>query len=600
MAELGRREYAERYGPTAGDRVRLGDTGLEVEVASDDTSYGDEILGGCGKTMRDGMLATSRPAADSRLDLIISNVVVIDPVLGVLKTNIGIKEGRIVGVGRAGNPDVVDDVELVMDSHTALIPGEGLIATPGTIDSHVHLSSPALLDVALSSGITTLIGMGLGGVWDVGVNPEHNFDTMMSAWRDVPLNIGFLARGSASHPALLERAIETGAAGFKVHEDFGAYPAIIDTCLSVAEEADVPVALHTDTLNEAGMLADTLDAIGGRTVHAYHIEGSGGGHPRLLEFVSEPAVIGSSTTPTVPFALNTLSELVPMAMTVHRQSAAVASDLAVTRRRVRRATIEAENFLHDLGAIPIINSDSMGMGRIGELVRRTWQLASRRLADSGTGTGPGTGTGTGTGTDPGTGTGTGTVTGTGPGTGTGYAAIAGQYPADNERVLRYLAKLTINPALTHGLADHVGSLEPGKLADIVLWHPAYFGAKPELVLKSGFVAWGVSADGAGSTRLGQPRRYRSYFGGMGDAPARLAVVFTAARALDSGLPARFPGRRLVPVRGARAVRRADMLHNTSIPLVQVPVDGTAVRVNGNAVHVEPAALVPLGQLYHFA
>ena len=571
MAELGRREYADRYGPTTGDRVRLADTGLEVEIGSDDTSYGDEILGGCGKTMRDGMLATSRPASGSRLDLLISNVVVIDPVLGVRKANIGICDGRIVGVGRAGNPDVVDDVDLVVDSHTALIPGEGLIATPGTIDSHVHLSSPALLDVALSAGITTLIGMGLGGVWDVGVNPERNFDVMMSAWRDVPLNIGFLARGSASHPALLERAVESGAAGFKVHEDFGAYPAIIDTCLSVAQEADVPVALHTDTLNEAGMLADTLAAIGTRVVHAYHIEGSGGGHPRLLEFVSQPQIIGSSTTPTVPFASNTLGELIPMAMTVHRQSTAVPSDLAVTRSRVRQATIEAENYLHDLGAIPIINSDSMGMGRIGELVRRTWQLASRRLA--------GTGHDTGADRDAGTRDGAG---------------------HDNDRVLRYLAKLTINPALAHGLADHVGSLEPGKLADIVLWHPAYFGAKPELVVKAGFVAWGVSGDGAGSTRLGQPRRYRSYFGGMGDAPARLGVVFTAARALDSGLPARFPGRRLVPVRGARAVRRADLPHNTSIPRVQVPVDGTPVRVNGAAIHVEPADQVPLGQLYHFA
>jgi urease subunit alpha len=567
MAEVGRREYAARYGPTTGDRVRLGDTGLEVEVVSDDASYGDEILGGCGKTMRDGMLATSRPAADSRLDMLVSNVLVIDPVLGIRKTNIGIKDGIIVGVGRAGNPDIVDDVELVLDSHTALIPGEGLIATPGTVDSHVHLSSPALLDVALSSGVTTLVGMGLGGVWDVGVNPEHNFDRMINAWRDVPLNIAFLARGSASHPALLERALEYGAAGFKVHEDFGAYPAIIDTCLSVAGQADVPVALHTDTLNEAGMLADTLAAIGPRTVHAYHIEGSGGGHPRLLEFVSEPQVIGSSTTPTIPFGVNTLGELVPMALTVHRQSAGIDSDLAVTRSRVRRATIEAENYLHDLGAIPIMNSDSMGMGRIGELVRRTWQLASRRLADP---------------------------------AGRADAAGAGPGRADNERVLRFLAKLTINPALTHGLADHVGSLEPGKLADIVLWHPALFGAKPELVLKAGFVAWGVSGDGAGSTRLGQPRDYRSYFGGLGDAPARLGVIFTAARALESGIAAKFPGRRLVPVRGARDVRREDMLHNAVIPRVEVPTDGTAVRVNGAAVHVDPATRVPLGQLYHLA
>jgi urease subunit alpha len=580
MAEVTRRDYAGLYGPTTGDRVRLGDTGLEVEVVSDDASYGDEILGGCGKTMRDGMLATSRPAADSRLDMLVSNVLVIDPVLGIRKTNIGIKDGIIVGVGRAGNPDIVDDVELVLDSHTALIPGEGLIATPGTVDSHVHLSSPALLDVALSSGVTTLVGMGLGGVWDVGVNPEHNFDRMIDAWRDVPLNIAFLARGSASHPALLERALEYGAAGFKVHEDFGAYPAIIDTCLSVAGEADVPVALHTDTLNEAGMLTDTLAAIGARTVHAYHIEGSGGGHPRLLEFVSEPHVIGSSTTPTIPFGVNTIDELVPMAMTVHRQSSGVDSDLAVTRSRVRRATIEAENYLHDLGAIPIMNSDSMGMGRIGELVRRTWQLASCRLAD---GAGPGR-----------------PAAGPSPADGSEHAATAGQHRADNERVLRFLAKLTINPALTHGLADHVGSLEPGKLADIVLWHPAFFGAKPELVLKAGFVAWGVSGDGAGSTRLGQPRTYRSYFGGLGDAPAHLGVVFTAARALENGMAEKFPGRRLVPVRGARNVQREDMLHNALVPRVEVPTDGTAVRVNGATVHVDPAAHVPLGQLYQLA
>jgi urease subunit alpha len=576
---MGRQEYAALYGPTTGDRVRLGDTGLEVEVQSDDTSYGDEILCGCGKTMRDGMLATSRPAADSRLDLLISNVVVIDPVLGVRKTNIGIKDGKIAGVGRAGNPDVVDDVDLIIDAHTALVPGEGLIATPGIIDSHVHLSSPALLDVALSSGVTTLVGMGLGGVWDVGVNPEHNLECMVKAWRDIPLNVAFLARGSASHPALLERALQAGVSGFKVHEDFGAYPAIVDTCLCVAEEADVAVALHTDSLNEAGMLADTLAAVAGRAVHAYHIEGSGGGHPRLLELVSEAHVIGSSTTPTIPFGVNTLSELVPMTMTVHRQNPAVDSDVAVSRRRVRSATIEAENLLHDLGAIPIINSDSMGMGRIGELVRRTWQLAGRRLADNGAAAPGG---------------------GPPPEGRQGQAPTAGQHGADNERVLRFLAKLTINPALAHGLADHIGSLEPGKLADVVLWHPAFFGTKPELVLKSGFVAWGVSGDGAGSTRLGQPRKYRSYFGGLGDAPAALGAVFVAACALEHGLAHRLPGRRLLPVRGTRHIRRADMRHNAATPRVEVPVDGTAVRVNGAPAHVDPVTWVPLGQLYHFA
>jgi urease subunit alpha len=584
VREIWRREYAALYGPTAGDRVRLGDTGLEVQVQADDTSYGDEILCGCGKTMRDGMLATSRPAADSRLDMLVSNVVVIDPVLGVRKTNIGIKDGKIAGVGRAGNPDVVDDVDLVIDTHTALVPGEGLIATPGIIDSHVHLSSPALLDVALSTGVTTVVGMGLGGVWDVGVNPEHNLEAMVKAWRDIPLNVAFLARGSASHPALLERALAAGASGFKVHEDFGAYPAIVDTCLGVAEEADVAVALHTDSLNEAGMLADTLAAIAGRVVHAYHIEGSGGGHPRLLELASEAHVIGSSTTPTLPFGVNTLSELVPMTMTVHRQNPAVDSDVAVSRGRVRSATIEAENVLHDVGAIPVINSDSMGMGRIGELVRRTWQLASRRLDDNGAATPAGA--------PP-------------PESRAGQAPTAGQHGmgqhgADNERVLRYLAKLTINPALAHGLADHVGSLEPGKLADVVLWHPAFFGTKPELVLKSGFVAWGVSGDGAGSTRLGQPRKYRPYFGGLGDAPASLAAIFVAASALEHGLAHKLPGRRLLAVRGTRHIRRSDMLHNTATPRVEVPADGSAVRINGAAVHVDPVTWVPLGQLYHLA
>jgi len=401
-------------------------------------------------------------------------------------------------------------------------------------------------------------------VWDVGVNPEHNLEAMVHAWRDIPLNVAFLARGSASHPALLEGALAAGASGFKVHEDFGAYPAIVDACLGVAEEADVAVALHTDSLNEAGMLADTLAAIAGRAVHAYHIEGSGGGHPRLLELVSQAHVIGSSTTPTLPFGVNTLGELFPMTMTVHRQNPAVASDVAVSRGRVRSATIEAENLLQDLGAIPVINSDAMGMGRIGELVRRTWQLASRRLGDN------------------------------------GAAAPAGQHGADNERVLRYLAKLTINPALAHGLAEHVGSLEPGKLADVVLWHPAFFGAKPELVLKSGFVAWGVSGDGGGSTRIGQPRKYRPYFGGLGDAPASLAAIFVAASALEHGLAHKLPGRRLLAVRGTRHIRRSDMLRNTATPRVEVPADGSAVRVNDAAVHVDPVTRVPLGQLYHLA
>lgn len=562
MAELDRQLYASLYGPTTGDRVRLGDTNLEVEVESDDTSYGDEILGGCAKTFRDGMLANSRTGGDT-LDMLISNVVLIDPVLGVRKTNIGVKDGRVVGVGRAGNPDVVDDVELVLGSHTALVPGEGLIATPGAIDSHVHLSSPGIMAAALSTGITTMVGMGLGGVWDVGVNPAHNLLHMLEAWREIPMNISFLSRGSASNPELLERGLEAGASGFKVHEDFAAYPDTIDVCLRVADAADVAVAIHTDSLNESGMLAETVDATRGRTVHAYHVEG-GGGHPNLLEILAEPHVIGSSTTPTVPLSVNTVGEVFPMTMTVHRQNALLASDIEVSRSRIRRSTMEAENVLHDLGAISIVNSDSMGMGRVGEMVRRTWQLASLLKDRLGAG-----------------------------------ADGAGR--ADNERVLQYLAKITINSAITHGMTAEVGSLEPGKLADVVLWQPAWFGTKPELVIKSGFVAWGVSGGGDGSTRLGQPRRYRSYFGGMGDAAAALSTVFVSQAALDAGLAQRLPpSTTLKAVSGTRGVVRSRMVRNTATPSVTVPLDGSPVTVDGRPVTLEPAGQVPLGQLHHFA
>ena len=561
MAEVDRRLYAGLYGPTTGDRVRLGDTNLEVVVEADDTSYGDEILGGCAKTFRDGMLATSR-TGDSHLDLLISNVLLLDPVLGVRKTNIGVKDGRVVGVGRAGNPDVVDDVELVVSAHTALVPGEGLIATPGMIDSHVHLSSPALMDVALASGITTMIGMGLGGVWDVGVNPERNLLTLLDAWRDIPVNIGFLARGSAAGTELLERGALAGAAGFKIHEDFGATPAIIDACLSVAEQLDVAVALHTDSLNESGMLADTVAATAGRTVHAYHVEG-GGGHPNLLEILREAHILGSSTTPTIPLSVNTEDELFPMTMTVHRQSAALPSDVAVSRSRIRVITMQAENALHDLGAVSIINSDSMGMGRIGEMVRRAWQLAHLQKGERG---------------DEGD-------------------AIRG----DNDRVLRYLAKLTINAAVAHGLSEHVGSLQPGRLADVVLWQPGWFGTKPAVVVKGGFVAWGISGSGAGSTRLGQPRAYRSFFGGLGGAPRALSLVFAAAGALDAGLASKAaPGTHFAPVRRTRGLSRADMLHNTAVPDVRVALDGSPVLVDGDPVSTTPATRVPLGQLHHLA
>jgi urease subunit alpha len=562
VTTIPRRTYAALYGPTTGDRIRLGDTCLWVEVEADDTSYGDELLGGCGKTLRDGLLASPSASGDSALDLVVANVVLLDPLLGVRKTHIGVKDGRIVAVGRGGNPDLVPDVELVIGSHTAIVTGEGLICTPGIIDSHVHLSSPEIAPAALASGVTTVVGMGLGGVWDVGVNPAHNLHTLMSAWRGTPLNVAFLARGSSSSAALLEAAVLAGAGGFKIHEDFGATPRTIDTCLTVAEQADLPVALHTDSMNESGYLADTIAATRGRTVHAYHVEG-GGGHPNLLEILSEPHIIPSSTTPTIPYTTNTVGELFPMTMTVHRQSHHIESDVAVTRSRIREHAIAAENALHDIGAISIVNSDSMGMGRVAETARRTWQLAHLQALRAGEG---------------------------GP-----------DRPA-NARVLRYLAKLTLNPAIAHGIAHEVGSVRPGRLADLVRWHPAWFGTKPELVIKGGFVAWGVSGSGSGSTRLTQPRVYRPYFGGLGDAPARLGRVFVAREALESAeareaLP---PGLRYAPIRDARGLTRADMCRNTATPRVEVPPGPEPVLVDGEPVRVEPATRVPLAQLHHIA
>ncbi|MGI5157046.1 urease subunit alpha [Microbispora sp. CA-102843] len=555
MTTVPRETYAKIYGPTTGDRVRLGDTCLWIEVERDDTPYGDELLGGCGKTLRDGLLASPRADRESALDLVVTNVVLLDPVLGVRKTAIGVKDGRVVSVGVG---------DFAIDSHTAIVTGEGLIATPGAVDSHVHLSSPEIAPAALASGVTTVVGMGLGGVWDVGCNPAHNLHTLMSAWRGTPMNVAFLARGSSSSPRLLEEAVLAGAGGFKIHEDFGATPRIVDTCLGVAEQADLPVALHTDSMNESGYLADTIAATRGRTVHAYHVEG-GGGHPDLLQILSEPNILPSSTTPTIPYTTNTVGELFPMTMTVHRQNHHIDSDVEVTRSRIRAHAIAAENALHDLGAISIVNSDSMGMGRVAETIRRTWQLAHLQALRAGAGQ---------------------------PET----------VQPDNLRVLRYLAKLTLNPAIAHGIAHEVGTLQPGRLADIVLWNPAWFGTKPELVIKAGFVAWGVSGSGSGSTRLTQPRVYRPYFGGLGDAPARLSRIFVAHEALDSAdareaLPA---GLRYAAIRRARGLTRADMCRNTATPRVELSREPGPVLVDGAEVHVDPATEVPLSRLHHFA
>ncbi|QUH03051.1 urease subunit alpha [Saccharopolyspora erythraea] len=559
-AKMSRAEYATLYGPTTGDRVRLADTGLWVEVEGDDTEPGEELLGGCGKTARDGLLVAGKAPRDSALDLVVLGVLLLDPVLGIRKTNIGVKDGRVVGTGRAGNPDAADGIELVVDSHTAMITAEGLIATPGVVDSHVHLSSPEVVPAALGAGVTSLVGMGLGGVWDVGANPRQNLHTLIQAWRDVPVNVAFLARGSSSSAELLDQAVLSGAGGFKVHEDWGATPHIVDTCLGVAEDSDLPVALHTDTLNESGYLADTLDATGGRTVHAYHVEG-GGGHPDLLEIVSHPHVLTSSTTPTLPLTPATAAELLPMTMTVHRGHGSLGSDVAIARSRLREHAIAAENALHDRGAISIVNSDSMGMGRIAETARRTWQLAHVQ------------------------------------------AALAGETGPDrpaNARVLRYLAKITLNPAIAHGMSREVGALTPGSMADIVLWHPAWFGTQPELVLKSGFVAWGASGSGSGSTRLTQPRVMGPFFGGLGSAPRGLASVFVSEQCLaDSRTRAALPeGVRYAPIRRSRGLTRHDMVANTATPRVEVPTGPEPVLVDGVAIAMHHASSLPLTRVHH--
>lgn len=561
-ASIDARDYVSLYGPSTGDRIRLGDTDLWVEVEADDTEPGEELIGGCGKTARHGALVRPSADRDSALDLVILGVVLLDPVLGIRKTSIGVKDGRVVGVGRAGNPDVQEGIDLVVDAHTAMIPGEGLIATPGLVDSHVHLSNADLVPAALASGVTTLVGMGIGGVWDVGANPAPNLHALIDGWAHAPVNAAFLARGSSTSAELLERSVLAGAGGFKIHEDWGASPEVIDTCLGVADQADLPVALHTDTLNETGYLEDTIAATRGRTVHAYHVEG-GGGHPDLLRIVEQPHVLTSSTTPTLPLTRDTVAELGPMTMTVHRGHAALDADRAIAASRIREHAIAAENALQDMGGISIINSDALGMGRVAEMGRRAWQLAHVQAGLLGE---------------------------TGP-----------DHPA-NERVLRYLAKLTVNPAVAHGLAAHVGSLQPGRIADILLWQPAWFGTTPELVVKSGFVAWGNAGSGSGSTRITQPRRMRGFYGGLGDAPSRLAHVFVAETALqDAAARAALPaGRRYTAIGQARGLTCADMVRNTATPHIDAVGEPDPAVVDGTPIAIHHAERLPLTRLHHLA
>jgi urease subunit alpha len=552
-----RSTYNTLYGPTVGDRIQLADTNLVAEVEADHTSYGDEPLWGFGKTIRDSMGMSSHRDQDSTMDLIIANVVVFDPLVGIVKTNIGIKEGRIVGLGRAGNPDVTDDVDLVAGANTGWIMGEGMIATAGIIDPHVHLATTSLIPAALSAGTTTVVGMGYGHVSDLGVNPEYHFHRLMEAWEGYPMNVALLGRGSSSDRDPLERNMEMGAAGLKIHEDAASFTSVIDNALSIADAYDVPVCIHTDSNQEGGELEDTLSAIDGRTIHAYHIEGLGGGHPNVLELAGVPHVLGSSTTPTIPYSVNTYAEYPEMKMAVHRMHASLDEDMASLNWRGRGGTVAAESVLHDRGAIAMMSSDSQGMGRIGEVSIRTWQLAHRMKE-----------------------------------------AFGAEGPNDNARILRYLAKLTVNAAIAQGMAHEIGSLSSGLLADVVLWRPEFFGVKPQLVLKNGFVVWGPVGGGNDSTRLGQPQIYRPMFGSYGLAPASLGVAFVGQAAIDSGLAGRLKiRRRLSAVRNSRNLTKNDLVLNTASPKVRVAPDSLEVEIDGRPVDLPPAEVLPLTNRY---
>ena len=555
--EIDRQKYGSMYGPTAGDRVRFGDTDLFALIERDYTDYGNEILGGWGKNLRTGMMYSHRPARDSELDNVISNAIVVDPVMGIFKGSIGIKDGTIVGVGRAGNPDIMDDVDLVIGPNTVVYRGDGLIATPGGVDSHVHLgNNPKLMDVALSAGLTTLVGAGLN------TTGRSTIQGWLRSFEHIPVNLALQARGNASHPSPMVESIEAGAAGFKIHEDEGAYPYVIDACLRVADEYDVSVALHTDGLHESMQVSDTIEAIGGRAVHAYHVEGAGGGHaPDLIRLAGVNNIITSSTTPTIPYTVSTYEEHFYMTAQVHSVNVAAPPEVAALDERLRRETMAAEDVLHDMGAVPIINSDSQGMGRIGEVITRTWQLAHKMKGERG----------------------------------------ATHPEHDNERILRYLAKYTLNPAITHGLSSHVGSLEPGKMADVVLWSPGFFGVKPDMVIKGGLVTWSPSGEGNASIRQCEPVTYGPAFGALGNSAASCSAFFVSQASLESDLQKRLGTRRkLLPVKDVRTVTKRSMVRNSFNPRIEVNLESKRISVDGSVVTSSPMSEVPLNRLYTLA
>ncbi|MGP3982974.1 urease subunit alpha [Streptomyces sp. KR80] len=570
MPELSRAAYADLFGPTVGDRIRLADTDLLIEIDQDlaggPGAAGDEAVFGGGKVIRESMGQARATRADGTPDTVITGAVVLDH-WGVVKADIGIRDGRITGIGKAGNPDTMDGVhpDLVIGPETEVIAGNGKILTAGAIDAHVHFICPQIADEALASGITTLVGGGTGpaeGSKATTITPgPWHIARMFEAMEAYPLNIGLLGKGNTTSPEAMNSQLRGGALGFKIHEDWGATPAVIDACLSVCEATGVQLAIHTDTLNEAGFVGDTLAAIAGRSIHAYHTEGAGGGHaPDIITVVAEPNVLPSSTNPTRPHTVNTVEEHLDMLMVCHHLNPAVPEDLAFAESRIRPSTIAAEDVLHDLGAISIISSDSQAMGRVGEVVLRTWQTAHVMKRRRG--------------------------------------ALPGDGRADNHRARRYVAKYTINPAVAQGLDHEIGSVETGKLADLVLWDPAFFGVKPQLVIKGGQIAYAQMGDANASIPTPQPVMPRPMFGGTGRAPAANSLNFVAPAAIEDDLPERLGlGKRFVAIRSTRAVGKADMRENDARPHVTVDRDTFTVTIDGEPVDPAPAAELPMAQRY---
>jgi len=573
MSRISRRAYAEMFGPTTGDRVRLGDTELWIEVERDFTIYGEEVKFGGGKVIRDGMGQSQATRASGALDTVITNALILDH-WGIVKADIGIRDGRIAGIGKAGNPDVQPGVTLVIGPGTEVIAGEGMIATAGGIDAHIHFICPQQVEEALMSGITTMLGGGTGpatgtnattctpGAWHIA--------RMLEAAEGLPMNLGFLGKGNASLPGALIEQVEAGAMGLKLHEDWGTTPAAIDNCLNVAEQYDVQVAIHTDTLNESGFVEDTLAAFKGRTIHTYHTEGAGGGHaPDIIKACGAANVLPSSTNPTRPYTVNTVDEHLDMLMVCHHLDPGIAEDVAFAESRIRRETIAAEDILHDLGAFSMISSDSQAMGRVGEVVIRTWQTAHKMKVQRGQLPSP-----------------------------SGRGAGGEGDRADNFRARRYIAKYTINPAISHGIAHEVGSLEAGKLADIVLWRPAFFATKPALILKGGMIAAAPMGDPNASIPTPQPVHYRPMFGAYGGAIASTCLTFVSQAALAAGVPEQLGlRRRAVAVKNTRNITKRDMVLNDYLPVMEVDSQTYEVRADGQLLVCEPAKVLPLAQRY---